>query len=113
MPKIYKVIITDSGKEDIKRKKRYIIEKFKYREYAENYSKMIKKAIQGLDTLPEGYDTIGFRYRGYDMYLKPVNNHLVFFTVDDDNDIVTVLRVLQDGMDWENIIRHWLKFNKD
>lgn len=111
MPKKYKVVIAQSGKEDVKNKKRYIIEKFKYREYAENYSAVIKKAVQELDTLPKGYDTIGFRYRGYDIYMKSVSNHLLFYVVDDDVDTVTVLRVLQDGMDWENIIRRWLKYS--
>lgn len=109
----YKVLIAESGKMDVKNKKRYIIENFKYREYAENYSKMIKKAAQELDTFPKGYETIGFQYRGYDIYLKPCNNHLLFYTVDELEMKVTVLRVLQDGMDWENIIRYWLKANEN
>ena len=61
----YKVLITDIAKEDIKEKKKYILRNFKYREYAEYFSRKIKKAVQELDTL-------------------------------------------QDGMDWENIIRQWI-----
>ncbi len=61
----YKVLITDIAKEDIKEKKKYILRNFKYREYAEHFSRKIKKAVQELDTL-------------------------------------------QDGMDWENIIRQWI-----
>ena len=43
--------------------------------------------------------------------MKPQSNHLLFYTVDDDKGIVTVLRVLQDGMDWEHIIQQWIQIN--
>ena len=52
----YKVLITDIAKEDIKEKKKYILRNFKYREYAEHFSRKIKKAVQDLDTLPDGMD---------------------------------------------------------
>ncbi len=104
----YKVLITDIAKEDIKEKKKYILRNFKYREYAEHFSRKIKKAVQELDTLPDGYGTTGFCYRGYDIYLKVYKNYLLFYTVDKSTATVTVLRILQDGMDWENIIRQWI-----
>lgn len=50
---------------------------------------MIKKAAQGLDTLPTGYETKGFQYRGYDIYMKPNSNHLLFYTVDEEKDLLT------------------------
>lgn len=59
-----------------------------------------------MDTLPTGYGTTGFQYRGYDIYMKPNSNHLLFYTVDEEKMVVTVLRVLQDGMDWEYLIKH-------
>ena len=37
MDKRYKVVIAQSGKIDVKNKKHYIIQNFKYREYAENF----------------------------------------------------------------------------
>lgn len=42
--KKYKVVIAQSGKLDVKEKKKYILQQFKYREYAENFSKKIKKS---------------------------------------------------------------------
>ena len=111
MAKRYKVVIAQSGKMDVMNKKRYIIENFRYREYAQNFSAKIKKAAQELDTLPTGYGTTGFQYRGYDIYMKPNSNHLLFYTVDEAKMVVTVLRVLQDGMDWEYIIGNWIESN--
>lgn len=111
MDKRYKVVIAQSGKEDIKQKKRYIIQNFKYREYAENFSSKMKKAVESLKIFPEGFQTTGLRYRGYDLYIKLQDNHLLFYTIDEDKAVVTVLRILQDGMDWEYIIRRWIQIN--
>lgn len=107
----YRVVIAQSAKTDVKNKKRYILEKFRYREYAENFSAKIKHAAQELDILPMGYGTTGFIYRGYEIYMKPTNNQLLFYTIDEAEKIVTILRVLQDGMDWEYIIGRWIEKN--
>lgn len=56
----YKIEYTHSSREDIRAKKLYILKKFKYREYADNYSKKMKAAAESLKTLPKGYDTTGF-----------------------------------------------------
>lgn len=64
-----------------------------------------------MDTLPTGYGTTDFRYRGYEIYMKPQDNHLLFYTIDEEKKIVTVLRVLQNGMDWEYIIQRWIDSN--
>ena len=54
---------------------------------------------------------IHFRYRGYDIYMKPCESYLLFYTVDEAVKTVTVLRVMQDGMDWQYIINRWLREN--
>ena len=111
MNKQYKVVIAQSGKIDVMNKKHYIIQNFKYREYAENFSIKIRKAAEELAMFPNSHQTTGFQYRGYDIYMKSQSNHLLFYVIDEDEDIVTVLRVLQDGMDWEYIIQRWIHIN--
>lgn len=111
MNKRYKVVIAQSGKTDVKNKKSYIIQNFGYCEYAENFSARMKKAAEELAIFPAGNQPTGFRYRGYNIYMKSQNNHLLFYTIDDDKGIVTVLRILQDGMDWQYIIRRWIQIN--
>lgn len=39
----YRVMIAQSGKEDIKERKRYILSKFRYRTLAENFTQKDKK----------------------------------------------------------------------
>lgn len=109
MNKRYKVVIAQSGKTDVINKKRYIIQNFKYREYAENFSSRIKNTAEELAIFPTGHQLTGLKYRGYDIYMKPQSNHLLFYTIDDVRGIVTVLRILQDGMDWECIIQQWIQ----
>lgn len=111
-PRRYKVVIADSGKEDIKQRKKYIIDNFKYRSYAENFSHKIKKAVMQLDIFPVGYDTTGFTYKEYDIYFKPYQSYIIFYTVNDDKGVVTVLRVLRDSEDWQYIIRKWIFENR-
>lgn len=65
--KKYKVVITQSGKQDIKNIKAYILFNFKYRELGETFSKKIKTAALDLNIFPSGYDKIGLQYRGYDI----------------------------------------------
>ena len=60
----YQVVLAQSGKQDIKDMKKYIIETFKYRELGENFSKKMKKAAKSLDIFPGGYESTGFIYRG-------------------------------------------------
>lgn len=105
-------MIAQSGKEDIKERKRYILSKFRYRTLAENFTQKIKKAVQSLDTLPTGYEVTGFQYRGYVIYYKTYQTYLLFFIVDDLEKEVIVLRVLQDRQNWQYIIGQWIKSTK-
>lgn len=64
----------------------------------------IRKAVA-----PTGFDTIGLQYRGYDIYIKPYLTYLLFYTIDQNKNTVTMLSVLKEDMDWEHIIRICLK----
>ncbi len=88
--------------------KRYILENFKYRELGDNFTKKMTAAVKSLKSLPMGNNTIGFQYKGYDIHLKPYKSYLFFYIVDIDTQTVTILRVLQDGMDWQFIIKKWI-----
>ncbi len=93
----------------MKEMKRYILETFKYRELGDNFTKKMKAATKSLKSLPMGNNTIGFKYKGHDIYLKPYKSYLLFYVVDISTQTVTILRVLQDGMDWKFIIKRWLE----
>ena len=105
----YRIEYTFSSRDDMREMKRYILDTFKYRELGENFTRKMKEAAEGLKTLPTGFNTVGFQYRGYEIHLKPHRTYLFFYVVDEEKKVVTILRVMQDGMDWQFILNQWLK----
>lgn len=112
MKRNYKIEYTFSSRDDMRNIKKYILENFKYRELGENFTHKMKKATNGLKTLPTGVDTVGFQYRGYDIHLKPYQTYLFFYIVDEPTQTVTILRVMQNGMDWQFVLKRWLEDNE-
>lgn len=108
MQKKYKIKYTYSSRDDLRRMKNYILDNFKYRELGENFTKKIKIAVDGLKILSTGHNKTGIRYRGYDIYLKPSRTYLLFYIVDEESSVVTILRVLQDGVNWQYVLRRWV-----
>ena len=88
--------------------KEYILDTFKYQELGRNFVQKMKDAEKQLGVLPLAYRKIDFQYRGFDIYLKPYKTYLFFYIVDEIHTTLTVLRVFQDGMNWEYILRQWL-----
>ena len=109
-PKKYKTVISKDALCDMKSTKKYILDTFKYREYAENFSKKIKKAIKELDSFPKGYEATGYVIEGLSIYFKPYSTYLIFFVVEDST--ITVIRVLKDRMYWQSIIKKMQKINR-
>lgn len=68
--KTYKIKYTNSSRCDMQEMKRYILEKFKYRELGENYTRKMKKAVDTLKIMPTGFDMIGIKYRGQEIISK-------------------------------------------
>lgn len=107
----YKIEYSHSSRNDIRNMKKYIIDTFKYYEYGNNFTKKMKAAANILKASPFAYGTVEFRYRGYDIRMKSYRAYLFFYIVDVDTHTITVLRVLQDGMDWKTILKYWLRDN--
>lgn len=109
-PKKYKVVLSKDALQDIKDYKNYILKNFKYREYAENFSKKIKMAIKSLDPFAEGYEKTGCVVEGLEVYYKPHSTYIIFFVIEDST--VTVIRVLKDRMYWQATINRMKKINR-
>ena len=106
----YKILLSKDALADIRETKKYILTTFKYREYAENFSRKIKKAIKELNVFPTGYESTGYIIEGLEIYYKPYSTYLIFFVVEENR--VTVIRVLKDRMYWQSIIKKMRKLNR-
>ena len=109
-PKKYRIFLSKDAVQDIKSTKKYILQTFRYKEYAENFSKKIKSAIRALDPFAEGYKKTGYVIDGLEIYYKPYSTYLIFFVV--EGATVTVIRVLKDRVYWQAIINRLKKINK-
>ena len=109
-PKKYKIILSKDAVQDIKENKKYILENFMYREYAENFSRKIKAAIKELTPFAESYEKTGFVIEGLVVYYKPCDTYLIFFVVEEST--VIIIRVLKDKMNWQLIINRMKKINR-
>lgn len=88
----HKIILSKDALQDIKDTKKYILDTFHYRDYAENFSLKIKAAIKKLNPFAEGYESTGYTIEGFPIYYKPYSTYLIFFVV--DGTTVTVIRFL-------------------
>jgi len=109
-PKKYKIRLSLDAVQDIKLTKDYILRNFKYREYAESFSKKIKSEIKKLDPFAEAYEKTGFIIEGFPVYYKPYNTYIIFFIV--ENKMVIVIRVLKEIMDWQTILKSMKEINR-
>lgn len=66
--KRYKIKYTYSSRDDIKEKKEYILDTFKYRGLVKRFTDKIKAAVEDLRVFPLGYKATGFSYRRYDIH---------------------------------------------
>lgn len=101
-PANQKIVLSKTALQDIKATKKYILDTFQYREYAENFSRKIKRAIRSLTPFAEGYEKTGYVIDGFSVYFKPYSTYLIFFIV--DGTTVIVIRVLKDRVYWQSII---------
>lgn len=98
----YKVFTTEKAEEDLKSIADYLIFKLLAGETALKQIDRIEQAVTSLEEMPE-------RYRAYEeepwkeknLRVMGVDNYLVFYTTDNDNATVTVIRIMYGRRDIE------------
>lgn len=91
------------------RMKEYILKEFMYPQYGVNFDNKIKEAIKIIKRSPKSFKSTELTYRGYEIYMRCINTYLFFYIVEDG--VITVLRVLKDGMNWEYLMKLWIRQN--
>lgn len=65
----------------------------------------IRKAVRSLDFMPARYEVVEWEpWYSMEMHQLPVNNFIVYYLVEDEAKIVTVVRIFYSGRDIEGII---------
>ena len=96
----YKVMYTAGAKRDLRNIFRYISEELLAPENAARQTDRIMAAIRKLDTMPNRnrlYDEEPWHSRGLRFF--PVDNYLLFYKTNDENEIVYIVRIMYRGRD--------------
>ena len=111
---IYNVKIMDSAKAEMREIYWHIAEVLKNPIAAERRISLIETSIKSLKENPVRYPLVKDDYlasKGYRLIV--VKNHLVFFTVREKEQAVSVMRVLYGRRDWMRILKVEAKSQTD
>lgn len=100
----YSVVYSPKAREDLKEIYSYIAFTLLVPSTAEGQVNRIRKAIRSLDTMPQRNPAVEWEpWRSMGMRKIPVDNFVVFYTVDENASTVTVIRIVYGGRDMENL----------
>ena len=101
------VNITDIAEEDILSTVNYISNELKAPKAANNLLDEIEKHEEILGRTPNIYPNVPDEYLAIKgLKFAGIKNFLMFFTVDEDANTVTVIRFLYRRRDWKNILKN-------
>lgn len=110
---IFDVQISEQADRDLRGIFEYIAFKLLAPENAAGQLDRLEEAISKLDCMPEKfrrYEREPWRSRG--LRVVPVDNFLVFYIPDMENQIVTVIRVMYGGRDVDKELRHHTSYEE-
>lgn len=102
----YQVIYSPTAKEDLFTIYRYIAFELLEPDIAEKLVNRIRNRIKKLDMFPKKHQEVQWEtWLSMGMRKLPVDNFVVYYLVNDDRNLVTVVRILYGGRNIENIIQ--------
>ena len=104
---IYEVTTTEQANADLRKIYEYIAFELLWPENAAGQLDRLEENIIGLEQFPEkyrAYDKEPWHSRG--MRVMPVDNYLVFYILDKDAGLVTVIRVMYEGRDVDTQLKN-------
>lgn len=105
MSDTYSVRYSPEAKEDLKDIYAYIAYDLQATDTAKGQVNRIRKEIRSLDFMPARYAMVDWEpWKSLGMRHVPVDNFVVYYAVNDNQHIVTVIRIFYGGRDVEGII---------
>lgn len=104
---IYEVTITEQANADLRKIYEYIAFELLSPDNAAGQLDRLEENIIGLEQFPEKYRAYNkepWQNRG--MRVMPVDNYLVFYILDKDAGLVTVIRVMYEGRDVDTQLKN-------
>ncbi len=103
----YRIAYSPAAKDDLKDIYSYIAFQLQERQTARNQTNRIRNAIRSLDHLPNRHVAVDWEpWASMGMRKMPVDNFLVFYLVNQEEHMVTVVRVFYGGRDIETMVQN-------
>lgn len=100
----YNVVYSPEALSDLKDIYAYIAQELMIPDTALNQVNRIRKEIRSLDFMPSRYALVDWEpWKSMGMHKVPVDNFVVFYTVDSDSMTVAIIRIVYGGRDIESI----------
>ena len=100
MNEIFSVVYAPKAKKDLRGIYTYISSTLLAPLTAKNQVNRIRKTIRSLDVMPLRYPIVDWEpWKSMCMHRVPVDNYAIFYTVDSQNLLVTIIRIVYSGRD--------------
>lgn len=105
MSDAYSVVYSPKAKADLRAIYAYIAFDLQSPDTAEGQVNRIRKEIRSLDFMPSRYSIVDWEpWKSVGMHKVPVDNFVIYYSVNTENRIVTVIRIFYVGRDAEGIV---------
>lgn len=102
----FSIFYSPEALEDIRKIYAYIAFELQVPEIAQKQVARIRKEIRTLDFMPMRYSLVDWEpWRSMQMHSVPIDNYIVYYTVDSEKSSVTIIRIFYSGRDVERIVR--------
>ena len=69
------------------------------------FLKLYDATTTNMAIFPHSFSTTDIEYRGYVIHILPFGNYNLFYTVNDENKIIYILRILYQKQNWQRVLR--------
>lgn len=105
MSDFYSVLYSPEAMDDLREIYSYMAFILMVPDTAKKQVNRIRKEVRSLDFMPARYSFVDWEpWKSMGMHKVPVDNFVVYYTVNDDNRTVTVIRIFYGGQDVVNIV---------
>lgn len=108
---MYRLVETLEAKQDVKNLAAYMIYSLKNVEAANRFLYLYDRQVHNLKIFPYGHKGVNIEYQGYEIHLKTFSTYNMFYTIDDFEHQIVVLRVLKDRQNWRAILQTENQYN--
>ena len=106
MSDTYSIIYSPKSIDDLKGIYSYIAFKLNAPDTAEHQANRIRTTIRSLDIMPSRNPIVDWEpWKSMNTHKVPVDNYIVYYTIDNNDFIVTIVRIFYSGRNLKNIMK--------